>query len=639
MLEALSNVLELIIQPCYALTGNWWVAIFLFTVISKVILMPISLWCQKNALLMVQMMPELNGIKAKYFGDRETIEEKQTKLYKERHYHPLLSLIPLAVQILILFGLIDVVHSIADSGVPGTEQIGIIPFFDGGAAWIWPFLAGGSAMVLCWFQNRINPLQREQTRAEQNGTNALSIVLALVLGVFVAAGLAFYWICSNLTAVLVQFACNLIMPPKKYIDYEALEKSKAELAALDELEGNKRKWYQRDPEAKREKADYKRFFSVSNKHLVFYSEGSGFYKYYEGMIRWILSNSSGVIHYVTNDPNDQVFELSQSMPRLIPYYIGQKRAITLMMKMDADVVVTTLYDLDTYYIKRSYVKHDIEYICVPHHMTSCHLVSSKTSFFNYDTILCTGPHQVRELKRMGELYQLRKQNLIEAGCSLIDAETAAYEESERTAGAGKPATRGNTILIAPSWQEDSILDTCITDIIDSLLEGDWHIIVRPHPEYTKRYWSRWEALQERYNDAPSEKLYFERDFSSNETIWTSDILVTDWSSVGCEFSFATLKPCIFVNTPMKVHNPDWEELGIIPTDISLRDTIGVSVDPQNANSIGTVADNLISTRDDWKNKIEDARAGFIFNLGNSAQICGEYVLNAVLKAQAAHEEE
>ncbi len=37
-------------------------------------------------------------------------------------------------------------------------------------------------------------------------------------------------------------------------------------------------------EAKRERLDYNRFFSVVNKHLVFYSESSGFYKYYKGII-------------------------------------------------------------------------------------------------------------------------------------------------------------------------------------------------------------------------------------------------------------------------------------------------------------------------------------------------------------------
>ena len=55
-------------------------AILLFTVIIKIVLMPLSLWCQWNSIVMVKIMPELNRIKVKYFGDAETIGEKQTKL-------------------------------------------------------------------------------------------------------------------------------------------------------------------------------------------------------------------------------------------------------------------------------------------------------------------------------------------------------------------------------------------------------------------------------------------------------------------------------------------------------------------------------------------------------------------------------
>ncbi len=42
-MEALAWLLSLIVQPCYALTGNWWIAILLFTLIVKVILLPMSL--------------------------------------------------------------------------------------------------------------------------------------------------------------------------------------------------------------------------------------------------------------------------------------------------------------------------------------------------------------------------------------------------------------------------------------------------------------------------------------------------------------------------------------------------------------------------------------------------------------------
>lgn len=121
----------LIVQPCYDLTGNWWIAILLFTLITKVILFPMSLWCQWNSIVMVKLMPALNRLKVKYYGDKETIGEKQNEMYKEKHYHPMLSLIPLAVQILILFGLVDVIHVITDNGAPGTEFLGLIPSEDG----------------------------------------------------------------------------------------------------------------------------------------------------------------------------------------------------------------------------------------------------------------------------------------------------------------------------------------------------------------------------------------------------------------------------------------------------------------------------------------------------------------------------
>lgn len=85
MLEALAHAFSYIVQPCYDLTGSWWMAILLFTVIIKIALMPLSLWCQWNSIVMVKLMPELNRIKVKYFGDAETIGEKQTELNKKHH--------------------------------------------------------------------------------------------------------------------------------------------------------------------------------------------------------------------------------------------------------------------------------------------------------------------------------------------------------------------------------------------------------------------------------------------------------------------------------------------------------------------------------------------------------------------------
>ena len=47
--------------------------------------------------------------------------------------------------------------------------------------------------------------------------------------------------------------------------------------------------------------------------------------------------------------------------------------MTFMMKMDADMVVMTMPDLENYYIKRSLVRKDIEYLYLDHAMASFHL--------------------------------------------------------------------------------------------------------------------------------------------------------------------------------------------------------------------------------------------------------------------------
>ncbi len=79
-----------------------------------------------------------------------------------------------------------------------------------------------------------------------------------------------------------------------------------------------------------------------------------------------MTHSNVIIHYVTSDPKDQIFELAKERPRLRPYYIGENRSITLFMKLDVDIMVMTVPDLENFHHKRSYVRKDIEYIYMFH---------------------------------------------------------------------------------------------------------------------------------------------------------------------------------------------------------------------------------------------------------------------------------
>ena len=50
----LGNILGIVMKFCYDLVSNYGLAIILFTFISKIVLLPISIWVQKNSIKMVQ---------------------------------------------------------------------------------------------------------------------------------------------------------------------------------------------------------------------------------------------------------------------------------------------------------------------------------------------------------------------------------------------------------------------------------------------------------------------------------------------------------------------------------------------------------------------------------------------------------
>ena len=621
-----------VMDVCYSIVKNYGLAIILFTLISKIILLPLSIWVHCNGLKMVRMMPKINWLHVNHYGDRDAIAEGQAKLYKQEKYNPLAGLLPIVVQLILLLGLVQVIRDLIARGNSRDLMflginLGWVPSEEGGISIIVPVLAALSALVMTVTQNRDQALQSEQGKLNKYSMLVISVGLSLYLGLFVSAGVGLYWIASNLFSVLQMYLLNRAIPPEKHIDYEELEKSRAALAEIEALDGEKKKGFslRRDPLAKREKADYKRFFSVGNKHVVFYSEKSGFWKYFRDIVMKLLEWSNLTIHYVTNDPEDQVFKLAETEPRIVPYYIGPKKIIPLMMKMDADAVVMTTPDLDTYHIKRSYVRRDAEYIYTPHDPMSVHMSFREGAMDHFDTVLCVGPQQIEEIRKTEEVYGLPGKTLVRCGYCLLDDMMADWAKREK-----KPSDGRKRILIAPSWNEDNILDSCADELIRNLLRDGRKITVRPHPEYVKRFGAKLNALMDRWKEQRGEQLVFETDFSSNESLYEADILITDWSGIAYEYSYTTGKPTLFINTKMKCPNPNWEKIGITPLEISLRDQIGRSLDKDSLDRAEEVIAEMEAHPEEWAERIEKVREQNIFNPGSCGEAAAEYILKSLI---------
>lgn len=638
----IGDVLGWLMYFSYYFLKNYFWSIVLFTFLTKIVLLPVSLMVQKNSIKMVKMQPEINFIKAKYFGNGEKISEEQYELYKREHYQPLADLIPLALQLILLMGVIEVINNPVKhifQGNPGTldtmfagMDLSSVPVEVGGITFIVPLIAAFSAWFMCHIQNKINVLQAEQSKSNQYGTMILSIALSLYLGFFVKTGVGLYWTFSNLFSVVQLYFLNIIMNPKKYIDYEALEQSRKELAEASAFhKSTKKKLFEKDPYRKKEKADYKRFFKDYEMQLVFYSEKNGFYKYYQNIIEALLEKTDVVINYVTNDPEDKVFEMESD--RFKPFYIGQNKFIILMMKMEADIVVMTTPDLENFHVKRSLVRKDNEYIYVPHDVNSPNLTFRKEALDHFDTIYSSGFLCTEEIRKREELHKLPEKKIIEWGSSVIDNMITAYEGMEKREKSVKE------ILIAPSWQKDNILSSCIEEILDNLQGHGYKIIVRPHPQFVRHEEARLEQLRQKYNMDERDDMELQTDFSSNSTVYEADVVITDWSSIAFEYSFATLKPALFINTPMKVMNEDYEELGITPIDIEIRNKVGRSIDLDKLSELPKVVDELLNSNEFSKESLQKIRDKYIYNIGSSGEVGADYIIERLEYFKKLHEEE
>lgn len=671
-MSVLGTALGWIMSLIYNLIHNYGLSIIIFTLFTKLLLFPLSLLTQKNSINMVRMMPEENKLKIKYIDDKDKLADERLKLYKKYKYHPILGTVPLLIQIPLVLGLVYVIYrplsfvlQIDSSVIDALEELMVNAFPDFNTAdntyqveiirkvkegWelssgeygqaikdikeldmhflgidlsetpslkhfdrllLIPLFSGISAWLLCWVQNKINILQMAQGNVNKVLTTLFMVAFSTYFAVLVPTGVGLYWIFGNLFAIPMMMITNLCMPPKKYIDYEYLEK-------VNKQRIEKEKIFKANSE--REKEDYQKFFSVKGMKLMFYSEQNGFYKYYAGMIDYICEHSDIDIHYVTSDPDDNIFK--DTRPQIKPYYIASnKRLIPLFMKLDCDMCVMTMPDLEKYHIKRSRLRKDVQYVYTFHGMGSTALTLRKGALDWYDTVFAVGPDCMNELRDSEELYKTPKKRIVETGYPIIDEMIEKYESTEHK------ENEVPQILIAPSWQPDNIIDSCIDDILEELAKTDYHIIVRPHPQQVRHEPEKFEVMTEKFKE--NKNIEIQTDFSSNNPVMESDILITDWSDISWEFAFVTKRPVLFINTPMKVMNTEWEKIKTKPINITLRNVIGVSLETNEIGNIGKTVDELLANKEQYRETITNTLHEHVYNVGKSRQLCGKYIVKSL----------
>jgi YidC/Oxa1 family membrane protein insertase len=642
--------LGLILRLMYNLTGHFGIAVLIFAVIVRFIMLPVNFLAHRNSIRFLRLQPALYRLKKQFSVDKESLSAAQYELFKEKKYRPLLGLVPLFLQLFLLIGVLQVmyhplqhvlhwdreainqaIYGISGFGAQLTYaanlidmdflgiNLGATPSFAQPILLIVPLLSGLSALAFCLVQTVYSPGALTQSARANWGLTIFTVAFSIYFAWVTPAAVGFYWIIGNILGIGVTWFLEATYGPKKmameaYEHIVATRKTKAQLRKERQV---KRRL------AARQKHDVSAF-NRADKGLVFYALTGGQYKYYKNTIDYILENSDIIIHYLTNDPDDKVFEIVNK--NLKAYYASERKTISLLLRLDCDIFVTTVQDLQTYHLKRSIARKDIEYIHIPHGPASLHLTAREAAYDHFDTFFCVGPHQANELRQREEMAGLPKKTLVKAGYGLYDQLVQLYAQMPP-----KTDIRPQ-ILIAPSWQPDNILDICIVPMLSSLLNNGWRIIVRPHPQNIQVFPEIISDLALQYADEiKSGELKIDTDFLSNESIFTSDIIITDWSGIAFEFGFTTLKPAIFINTPMKVLNPNYKDYDLPVLDLVLRDIMGISLDVDDVAGINQIVDKLLADKDIYQNQIEAAAKEYIYHHGRSGEAGGKYIISQISK--------
>ena len=253
-------------------------------------------------------------------------------------------------------------------------------------------------------------------------------------------------------------------------------------------------------------------------------------------------------------------------------------------------------------------------------MDSINLTMRTCSTNNYDTVFVTGKYQKEEQEKTNEVYKLKNRQLFNWGYSLLDDMIKDYEKN-------KTHNSKQTVLIAPSWQKDNIVDLCLNEILESLKQENLKVIVRPHPQHVRHMKEKFENMKEQYKD--NENIEIQTDFSSNNTVFNADLVITDWSAIAFEYSYTTKKPVLFIDTPMKIMNPDYKKIDVEPFNIWARNEIGEVISVDKCKNINKVVCKMLDESKKYKEKINKLVNDSVYNIGKSGEVGANYIINAI----------
>ena len=203
--------LEHALQFLASVLGSAGLAIIVFTILMRVVLLPLTIQQYRSQKAMSRLQPELKELQRKFGKDREKLQVETMALYKERGVNPAAGCFPLVVQMPILFALYAALIALSQTDpmfqqpwmwIPNLAHPDVIVIAGVSIPFILPILTAATQ----WVQQRMMTMPSDDPQQRmQNSIMQFMPLMMLYFGTTIAAGVVLYWLTQNLAGIVQQY--------------------------------------------------------------------------------------------------------------------------------------------------------------------------------------------------------------------------------------------------------------------------------------------------------------------------------------------------------------------------------------------------------------------------------------------------
>ncbi len=134
---AINTFLYNVLNGINSFIGNYGWSIVIFTIIIKLILLPLDFKSRKSMRRMSDLQPQISKLQKKYANDKEKLNQKTAELYRKEHISPLSGCLPMLLSFPILIAMFGAMRMVANTELAKQTIEFVVTGAQQNQGWLW----------------------------------------------------------------------------------------------------------------------------------------------------------------------------------------------------------------------------------------------------------------------------------------------------------------------------------------------------------------------------------------------------------------------------------------------------------------------------------------------------------------------